>query len=145
MRAFLSRFPRRYRSFFIRLDFNVNRWGFYTLRGRTAKNALSHTAQNFICALLPALLILPFAFSQLRISARGAFLAVLSGAFASGVGYTIWYAVLKFHTATRAAILQLSVPILAAIGGVFILFGTDFLQTFSIKPSDYRRNRFCGD
>ena len=97
-------------------------WGFYTLRGRTAKNALSHTAQNFICALLPALLILPFAFSQLHVSARGAFLATLSGAIASGVGYTIWYAALKFHTATRAAILQLSVPILAAIGGVFILF-----------------------
>lgn len=97
-------------------------WGFYTLRGRGAANPLSHTAQNFICALLPALLILPFSFSPLHVSRRGAILAILSGAIASGIGYTIWYAALKFHTAARAAILQLSVPILAAIGGVLFLF-----------------------
>jgi drug/metabolite transporter (DMT)-like permease len=96
-------------------------WGFYTLRGRVAENPLSHTTQNFICSVLPAALILPFAFSQLQISTQGAILAILSGAIASGIGYTIWYAALPHHTATRAAILQLSVPILAAIGGVIIL------------------------
>ena len=45
----------------------------------------------------------------------------MSGAIASGLGYSLWYAALKFHTATRAAILQLSVPALAAIGGVAFL------------------------
>jgi drug/metabolite transporter (DMT)-like permease len=45
----------------------------------------------------------------------------LSGAIASGIGYSIWYSVLKHHTATRAAILQLSVPAIAAIGGVIFL------------------------
>lgn len=96
-------------------------WGFYTLRGRGTANPLTNTTRNFICAVLPALLVLPFAFSQVNLSSRGVVLAILSGAVTSGVGYTVWYAALKHHTATRAAILQLLVPILTAIFGVIIL------------------------
>jgi drug/metabolite transporter (DMT)-like permease len=48
-------------------------------------------------------------------------LAVASGALASGVGYSLWYAALPHLTATRAAIVQLSVPVLAATGGVLLL------------------------
>ena len=59
--------------------------------------------------------------SQFHYSKRGILFAVLSGAIASGIGYAVWYAALKFHTATRAAILQLAVPVLAAIGGVLLL------------------------
>jgi drug/metabolite transporter (DMT)-like permease len=55
------------------------------------------------------------------LSNQGILLAVLSGAIASGIGYTIWYAALKQHTATRAAILQLAVPVIAAAGGVLFL------------------------
>jgi drug/metabolite transporter (DMT)-like permease len=56
-----------------------------------------------------------------KISAYGLGLAVTSGAVASGLGYVTWYAALKGLTATRAATVQLSVPIIAAIGGVILL------------------------
>ena len=63
---------------------------------------------------------MPF-LADIHASPKGILFAVLSGAVASGIGYSIWYAALKFHTATRAAILQLSVPVLAGFGGVIIL------------------------
>lgn len=96
-------------------------WGFYTLRGRGSVNPLAETAGNFLRSVpLIILAALPFAY-QIHLSPKGIVFAVLSGAIASGIGYSIWYAALKYHTATRAAILQLSVPALAAIGGVIFL------------------------
>jgi drug/metabolite transporter (DMT)-like permease len=96
-------------------------WGFYTLRGRGSKNPLADTAGNFLRSLpMIILFAAPFVY-QIHLSTKGIILAVLSGAIASGIGYSIWYAALKYHTATRAAILQLSVPALAAIGGVIFL------------------------
>jgi drug/metabolite transporter (DMT)-like permease len=96
-------------------------WGFYTLRGRGGNDPLGDTTGNFIRTLpfatLTALIFLP----NLHLSGRGIVLAVLSGALASGVGYTVWYAALKFHTSTRAAVLQLAVPVIAAVGGVLLL------------------------
>jgi drug/metabolite transporter (DMT)-like permease len=96
-------------------------WGFYTLRGRGSGNPLADTTGNFVRAV-PMIILscLPFIF-QLHLSPRGILLAVLSGAIASGIGYAAWYTALKFHTATRAAFLQLSVPALAGLGGVIIL------------------------
>lgn len=96
-------------------------WGFYTLRGKGSKNPLADTSGNFLRAV-PMVLIasIPF-FAQIQLSNKGILLAILSGAIASGLGYSVWYAALKFHTATRAAILQLSVPIIAAIGGILFL------------------------
>ncbi|HZH33235.1 MAG TPA: DMT family transporter [Pyrinomonadaceae bacterium] len=105
-------------------------WGIYTLRGRGAGNPLANTARNFVCSVVPALFLLGFAFYQIHISARGLILAMLSGAITSGVGYAVWYAALKFHTATRAAILQLSVPVLTAIGGVILLSEEISLRLF---------------
>ena len=99
-------------------------WGFYTLRGRGSENPLADTTGNFIRTVPMIFLIaLPF-LSQIQISNNGIILAILSGAFASGIGYSIWYAVLKHYTATRAAILQLAVPALAATGGVIFLSET---------------------
>ncbi len=96
-------------------------WGFYTLRGKGSTNPLADTTGNFVRAVpMVILLSLPFIY-QIHLSPRGILLAVLSGAIASGIGYSVWYAALKFHTATRAAILQLSVPALAATGGVVFL------------------------
>lgn len=96
-------------------------WGFYTLRGKKSANPLGDTMGNFIRSVpMVAVASLPFIW-QIQYSKRGILFAVLSGAVASGIGYAVWYAALKFHTATRAAILQLSVPVLAAIGGVFLL------------------------
>jgi drug/metabolite transporter (DMT)-like permease len=96
-------------------------WGLYTLRGRHAADPLRSTAGNFATALpwvgaaaLPVL-------TRLEISARGALLAVASGAFASALGYVAWYRALRGLSATRAAAIQLAVPILAAAGGVVLL------------------------
>lgn len=96
-------------------------WGFYTLRGRQSTNPLADTTGNFVRSIpLILLAVLPF-LPNIYLTNRGILLAFLSGAFASGLGYSVWYAALKYHTATRAAILQLSVPALAAIGGIFFL------------------------
>ncbi len=96
-------------------------WGFYTLRGKSSANPLAETTGNFI-RTIPFMFaaFLPFVY-QTNLSAKGVLLAVLSGAIASGIGYSVWYAALKFHTAARAAILQLSVPAIAAASGVVLL------------------------
>jgi drug/metabolite transporter (DMT)-like permease len=100
-------------------------WGFYTLRGRKSADPLADTAGNFIRAV-PFAALLAFApfVAGMRISGSGLLLAALSGVVASGIGYAVWYAALKFHTATRAAVLQLSVPVLAAAGGIVFLSET---------------------
>ena len=99
-------------------------WGGYTLRGKGSEDPLADTAGNFIrsvpMVLAVALVFLP----NLAASWRGIGLAVLSGAIASGVGYSVWYAALRFHTPTRAAVLQLSVPVIAAVGGIVLLAET---------------------
>lgn len=96
-------------------------WGLYTLRGKGSKDPLADTAGNFVRAVPMALIAaVPF-YSQINLSARGVMLAVFSGAIASGIGYAVWYAALKHHTATRAAALQLSVPVIAAAGGIVFL------------------------
>lgn len=96
-------------------------WGFYTLRGRGSEDPLADTTGNFVRTIpFIVLATLPFIY-RLNISSKGILFAVLSGAIASGIGYSVWYAALKYHTATRAAILQLSVPIIAAIGGLIFL------------------------
>jgi drug/metabolite transporter (DMT)-like permease len=96
-------------------------WGFYTIRGKGSSAPLADTTGNFVRSVpMIAIAGIPF-ISQINLSRNGVILASLSGAIASGVGYTIWYAALKHHTATRAAVLQLSVPLLAAGGGILFL------------------------
>lgn len=96
-------------------------WGFYTLRGKGSENPLAETNGNFI-RTIPMILLLSLPFlAEIKLSNKGIILAILSGAIASGIGYSVWYAVLKYHTSTRAAILQLAVPAIAAVGGVIFL------------------------
>lgn len=96
-------------------------WGFYTLRGKVSENPLADTTGNFLRTIPFVILAsLPFIY-KLNISTKGILFAVLSGAIASGIGYSVWYAALRYHTATRAAVLQLSVPVIAAIGGFVFL------------------------
>ena len=96
-------------------------WGVYSLRGRGTESPLADTAGNFIRAVPLILFVRLVTLSGVELSQSGILLAVLSGAAASGVGYVIWYAALRGLTATRAAIVQLSVPVLAAWGGVAFL------------------------
>jgi drug/metabolite transporter (DMT)-like permease len=96
-------------------------WGIYSLRGRGSGDPVTATAANFACAVPFALIVSLLAVAEFQVTARGAWLAVLSGAVASGMGYVIWYAALKGLTTTHAATVQLSVPVLAAIGGILFL------------------------
>ena len=96
-------------------------WGVYSLLGRGASDPLTATTMNFIlCAPLVAIVSL-FSLSQLHVSPAGLAYAIGSGAIASGCGYVIWYAALRGLTAGRAATVQLSVPVIAAIGAVILL------------------------
>jgi drug/metabolite transporter (DMT)-like permease len=96
-------------------------WGLYSWRGRGVLDPLRSTAGNFYraapLALLPCLAFLP----QLRPDPLGAACAVLSGAIASGLGYAVWYAALPGLGPKAAANAQLSVPVLAALGGMAVL------------------------
>jgi drug/metabolite transporter (DMT)-like permease len=96
-------------------------WGFYSLRGRGAADPVRATADNFLRAVPPALLITIIFWPSLQLRADGFFWALLSGAITSGLGYVIWYAALPRLTATRAATVQLAVPAIAALGGVAFL------------------------
>jgi len=96
-------------------------WGFYSIRGRGSQNPLADTAGNFVYALPMVMAIFLIAFRNIQISTNGILLASLSGALASGVGYVIWYSALRGLSTTRAAIVQLSVPVIAAWGGVLLL------------------------
>lgn len=96
-------------------------WGVYSLRGRGSKTPLADTTSNFVYGVPLAVLVNALMWSQVFITPKGVVLALLSGSLASGVGYVIWYAALKYLTATRAATVQLAVPVLAAAGGVVVL------------------------
>lgn len=95
-------------------------WGMYSLAGRGSTNPLQDTAGNFLFTL-PMAAVLLLAAGAGAWSPRGVALAALSGALASGAGYAIWYAALPSLTTTRAALVQLLVPVLAAGGGVLLL------------------------
>jgi drug/metabolite transporter (DMT)-like permease len=98
-------------------------WGLYSLRGRGHGDAVAMNAASFARAL-PLSLAAGAAAALLgtvRLSPAGAWLALSSGAVASGLGYAVWYAALRGLTATRAAIVQLAAPPLAAAGAVVFL------------------------
>jgi drug/metabolite transporter (DMT)-like permease len=88
---------------------------------RAAGPPLAVTAENFVRAVPFALLASGAGLRAAHVTSDGALLAIASGAIASGVGYALWYAALRGLTATRAALVQLSVPALAAAAGVLLL------------------------
>ncbi|OOZ36340.1 DMT family transporter [Solemya elarraichensis gill symbiont] len=96
-------------------------WGVYSLLGKGCPNPLAATANNFIYSV-PLVIVVSFLFlGDLHISPEGLALAASSGAIASGLGYTIWYAALRGLKPTSAATVQLSAPVIAAFGGVLLL------------------------
>jgi len=96
-------------------------WGLYSLRGRQAVDPVAVTAGNFLRAMVFAVLLALILWRDRSADGAGIAYAVASGAVASGVGYVIWYAALPALRPTSAAIVQLSVPLLAAAGGVLLL------------------------
>jgi len=96
-------------------------WGVYSLRGRGVKDPLAATAGNFVRAT-PLGIVLWLAWAARgHVDARGVALALASGALTSGLGYVVWYAALPRLKALQAASVQLSVPLIAALGGVLLL------------------------
>jgi drug/metabolite transporter (DMT)-like permease len=96
-------------------------WGLYSLLGRGEADPLGTTADNFLYAVPLAVAVNLLFWNDAQLSWQGVTLAALSGAIASGLGYALWYAVLADMPATRAATAQLSVPVIAALGGVVLL------------------------
>ena len=96
-------------------------WGIYSLRGKGSGSPTLVTAGNFLRAVPFALVLWGCTLSRVSLDWPGVCYALLSGGLASGLGYVLWYGVLPGLTATNAATVQLSVPVLAALGGVVFL------------------------
>ncbi len=94
-------------------------WGLYTLAGKGSNNPLADTTYNFLRTLPFIILLIALCYPNLHLSQQGILLAVLSGGLASGLGYTIWYSALTGLSSIQAAVVQLLVPIIAAMGGIF--------------------------
>jgi len=96
-------------------------WGLYTIVGKHCQHALHDTTQNFIKTLpfiaILALVTLP----QAQLDLQGIILALLSGGIASGIGYAIWYIALTGLSHSQTAVVQLAVPVIAAMGGVLFV------------------------
>jgi len=108
-------------SGFILMSLSGIGWGIYSLRGKNSKHPLVDTAYNFLRSLPFLILLLYFLAQESNYSTKGILLALLSGIVTSGIGYTIWYTALKGLNSIQASIVQLLVPVLAAMGGVIFI------------------------
>jgi drug/metabolite transporter (DMT)-like permease len=96
-------------------------WGIFSLLARGADHPVEANASNFLCCLPLAILVNLVDRAEFHGTPAGFGLAIASGAIASGLGYAIWYMALRGLTAARAATVQLSVPAIAALGGVLLI------------------------
>lgn len=96
-------------------------WGVYSLRGKGTADPAGVTAGNFLRAAPMAVTLSVVTLPWISLDGSGICYAIASGALASGVGYAIWYTALRGLQATSAATVQLSVPVIAAIGGIVFL------------------------
>ncbi|NOD62289.1 MULTISPECIES: DMT family transporter [unclassified Ruegeria] len=96
-------------------------WAAYSLAGRSEPDALQGTAANFLIALPVTGLTLLITGAEWNMTGMGYVLAVVSGGITSGLGYALWYRVLPNLAPTVAAVVQLSVPVIAILGGVVLL------------------------
>jgi drug/metabolite transporter (DMT)-like permease len=96
-------------------------WGIYSLRGKGEKKPASVTTGNFVRAVPLAAAVTIISVHWVHIDLAGVSYAIISGAIMSGLGYVIWYSALQDLKAASAATVQLSVPVLAATGGILLL------------------------
>lgn len=96
-------------------------WGVYSVRGKGAGDPLEVTSGNFLRAAPIAIALSLLLWREMAPNPMGVWYAILSGAFTSGLGYAVWYTALPALASTTAAAVQLSVPVLAALGGVAFL------------------------
>jgi drug/metabolite transporter (DMT)-like permease len=96
-------------------------WGIYSLRGKGAGDPTNVTAGNFLRAVPISAALSITMFNNTSLDSAGVWYAISSGALASGIGYAIWYTAVPALKATNAATVQLSVPVIAAVGGIVFL------------------------
>lgn len=96
-------------------------WGIYSLKGRRSTSPLIATTGNFLRASALAIVLSLVFVSQIHLDATGLAYAMASGSIASGVGYAVWYSAVRGLAATTAASVQLTVPVIAALGAVVLL------------------------
>lgn len=96
-------------------------WGLYSLWGRGQPNPAAATAGNFLRAAPLAVALILITLPSLHLDTQGVLYAVLSGAVTSALGYVLWYQVIQHMKAITASTVQLSAPVIAAIGGMLIL------------------------
>jgi drug/metabolite transporter (DMT)-like permease len=96
-------------------------WGVYSLRGRGAGDPVAVTVENFVRSIPFALALSLLFFRDAHVTVQGFLLALVSGAVTSGIGYILWYSALQGLTRTRAASVQLAVPVIAAFAAAFFL------------------------
>jgi len=106
---------------FILMSLSGIAWAIYTLLGRGSKQPIMDTTANFLRTIPFVLVLILLTFEYSNITDWGMIYAILSGAVTSAMGYALWYLVLKDISVTQAAVIQLLVPILAAIGGVLFV------------------------
>jgi drug/metabolite transporter (DMT)-like permease len=109
-------------------------WGVYTLMGRRSGDPLAQNAGNFVRALPLAAIVLVVGIVPRHADPSGVALAVASGAISTGLGYVVWYAALRGMTTTRASLVQLPVPIIAAAGGVLVM-GESFTMRLAVSAA----------
>jgi drug/metabolite transporter (DMT)-like permease len=101
-------------------------WAIYTLYGRGSTNPIRDTAFNFFRTLPIVIILLMVTIKGAHLTQQGVFYAILSGSVASAMGYAVWYIALNGLTVTQAAVLQLLVPVIAAVGGV--IFASEIIS-----------------
>nr|WP_252736774.1 MULTISPECIES: DMT family transporter [unclassified Psychrosphaera] len=143
---------------FILMALSGMAWAVYTIRGKAGSDPSIDTSFNFIYAVPICLLVALFNLDTTIINQTGVLLAIASGVLASAAGYTVWYIILKHINVLQAGVIQLAVPIIAAVGGLIwadeaitlrlvgasvLVIGGIFLvlaKPFSQKSSSVRNN-----
>ncbi len=106
---------------FVLMSISGIAWAFYTVIGKGSKFPLADTTCNFIRSIPMLFVLLALSFQDMHVSTQGLLYAILSGAIASGIGYTIWYMAVVHLQTIHAAVVQLLVPVLAAFAGVVLM------------------------
>jgi len=109
-------------------------WGIYSLRGRHNADSIATTAGNFLRAVPLTILCSLILFRKTQFDPKGLIYGIISGAITSGLGYVIWYTALPKLKSSLAATVQLSVPVIAALGGIIFL-GENFSARFAISSA----------
>ena len=124
---------------FILMTISGMAWGIYTLRGRGSKQPINDSATNFLYTFPLIVTLLIIEFNNSNLSKQGIILAMVSGAIASGLGYTVWYMAVKRLSTLQASAVQLLVPVIAAAGGGDICPGSCiYALNFVINHDSWR-------